>query len=101
MVSTIHVDAIHIWAVSAPSLLKQEWHKHFLTGTKPLQVHLDALAVDHRYCRTGFATSLFQVEHQFNVINGLEQEASRQLTKAAMDRATVPRMDRQHPPIPA
>ncbi|WP_228391332.1 EAL domain-containing protein [Komagataeibacter medellinensis] len=38
MVSTIHVDAIHIWAVSAHSLLKQEWHKHFLTGTKPLQV---------------------------------------------------------------
>lgn len=38
MVSTIHGDAIHIWAVSAHSLLKQEWHKHFLTGTKPLQV---------------------------------------------------------------
>ncbi|KPH87909.1 hypothetical protein GLUCOINTEAF2_0201991 [Komagataeibacter intermedius AF2] len=39
MVSTIHIDAIHIWAVSVPSLSKQEWHNHVLTGTKPSQVH--------------------------------------------------------------
>ncbi|MCP1256949.1 hypothetical protein, partial [Acetobacter cerevisiae] len=41
----IHVDAIHIWAVSAHSLLKQEWHKHFLTGTKPghVQGQLDRI----------------------------------------------------------
>ena len=39
MGSTIHADAIHTWAVSAPSLSKQGWRNHFLAGTKPLQVH--------------------------------------------------------------
>lgn len=38
MVSTVHGNAIHIWAVSALSLLKQEGPKHFLTCAKSLQV---------------------------------------------------------------
>jgi hypothetical protein len=41
MGSTIHVDAIHIWAASALSLSKQEWHNHFLTAIKTLQVQTD------------------------------------------------------------
>lgn len=41
MVSRIHADALHIWAASALLLLKQEWHRHLLTGTKLLQVHFN------------------------------------------------------------
>ena len=49
MVFTIHIDAIHIWAASALSLSKQEWHHHFLTGIKPLQVQSSSLSLPCRH----------------------------------------------------
>ncbi len=36
-----------------------------------------------------------------NVMDGLEQESSRQFSEPAIDRAPVPEMDRQHPPTAA
>lgn len=73
-------------------------HDVFFAGivtSCPRTRHLDALAVDHRLCRTDLAHCLLSVKHQFNVMDGLEQEPSRQLTKPAIDCAPVPEVDRQ------
>lgn len=59
------------------------------------------LAVDHRRRRAGFAALLLPVEHQFDIMDGLEQEAARQFAEPAINRPPMAKVDRQHPPAAA
>ncbi|BCI68669.1 hypothetical protein AAJCM20276_32930 [Acetobacter aceti] len=47
----------------------------------------------------GVAACLNPVHHQFHVMDSLEQEAAGQFAKPAIDRASVPEVDRQHPDL--
>jgi hypothetical protein len=61
----------------------------------------DRLAVDHRSRRACFATLPFPIEHEFDVMDRLEQEAPRQFAEPAVDRPPMAEMHGQHPPAAA
>src|ERR687893_1769847 len=59
---------------------------------------LDRLAVDHRRRGTRLAPSPLTINHQRHIVDGLEQEAPRQLPEPTVDRLPRAKVDRQHPP---
>src|SRR6478609_2943118 len=59
------------------------------------------LTVNDGCRRAGLTPRTIAVEHQFDVVDRLEQEATRKLAKPAVDRAPAPEVSRQHAPATA